>query len=83
MSTNSQSAVNVPNTIGPKRLQEGLPPLDLATIKDFLRFKASISEGRIDEELERVTADSLNTFAEWFFTGFTRVTSNPIPKKNK
>ena len=83
LSTDGQSAVNVPDTICPRRLQEGSPPLDLATIKDFLRFKASISEGRIDEELERATADSLNTFAEWFFAGFARVTGNPIPKEDR
>lgn len=64
LSTDGQPAVHVHDTIGPRRLQEGSPPLDLATIKDFLRFKASISGGRIDKELERATADSLNTFAE-------------------
>lgn len=83
LSTDGQSAVYVPGTMGPRRLQEGSPPLDLATIKVFLRFEASISEGRIDEELERATADSLNTFAEWFFAEFARVTGYPIPKEDK
>ena len=40
-----------------------------ATVKDFLRFHAATSKGKIQEE---VTCDSLNTFAEWFFAGFTR-----------
>jgi hypothetical protein len=83
LSTDGMSAVNVPDAMGPTSLQEGSPPLDIATIKDFLRFKASISEGRIDEELERTTADSLNAFAEWFFAGFARVTGNSIPKEDR
>lgn len=69
--------------MGPRRIQEGLPPLDIATIKDFLRYKASISDGRIDEELERPTVASLIAFAEWFFAGFARVTGNPIPKEDR
>jgi hypothetical protein len=69
LSTDGKSAVNVPNVI--------------ATIKDFLRFKASIGEGRIDEELELATADSLNAFAEWFFARFARVPSNFIPKEDR
>ena len=36
---------------------------DLATVKDFLRFKAAAGKGRI---VEQTTCDSLNTFAEWF-----------------
>ena len=83
LSTDGKSAVNVPDAVSPTSLQEGLRPLDIATIKDFLRFKASISEGRIDEELERAMADSLNAFAEWFFAGFARVTGNPIPKEDR
>ena len=69
--------------MSPISLQEGSPPLDIATIKDSLRIKASISEGRIDEELERVTADFLNAFAEWFFAGFAWVTSNSILKEDR
>ena len=38
------SAVDVSHTTGAQSLREGLPPLDLATIKDFLRFIASVSE---------------------------------------
>src|ERR1700722_9524350 len=43
---------------------------DLATVKDFLRFKAAAGKDMIAEQ---TTCDSLNTFAEWFFAGFTRV----------
>jgi hypothetical protein len=34
---------------------------DLATVKDFLRFHAATSKGKIKKE---ITCDSLNTFAE-------------------
>ena len=44
---------------------------DLVTVKDFLRFHAAASKGKIKE---KINPDSLNTFAEWFFAGFSRVT---------
>ena len=47
---------------------------DLVTVKDFLRFHAATSKGKIRE---KITCDSLNTFAEWFFAGFSRVTDTP------
>ena len=47
---------------GVRDLRKGGTPPDLATIKDFLRFHAAISRGRIDGR--RTTADSLNAFAE-------------------
>ncbi|KAL9045573.1 MAG: hypothetical protein Q9214_001404 [Letrouitia sp. 1 TL-2023] len=61
--------------------KEGLPPLDLATIKDFLRFHVAISRGRVDDE--RITVDSVNTFTEWYFAGFARVTGNLIDKEDR
>lgn len=78
-----QSAVDICHTVGAQRLREGLPPLDLATIKDFLRFIASVSDGIIDDETELVTVDSMNTFAEWFFAGFARVTGNRIEEEDR
>ena len=83
LGTDGQSADSVPDAMISRSLEEGSPPLDIATIKDFLRFKASVSEGRIDKERERTTPDSLNAFAEWFFAGFARVSGNPIPKEDK
>ena len=65
-----------------RRLQKGLPPLDLATIKDFLRYITATSKGRLDDK-KRVTVASINIFAEWFFTGFARVTGNGIDKEDK
>lgn len=81
--SDKQSAVDVSHTTGAQSLREGLPPLDLATIKDFLRFIASVSDGIIDDETELVTADSMNTFAEWFFAGFARVTGNRIEEEDR
>ena len=52
-------------------LSENVEAPDLATVKDFLRFQAATGQGMI---VKRITCDSLNTFAEWFFAGFTRVT---------
>jgi len=44
------------------------------TLPDFLRFHAATSNGKIQEE---VTYNSLNTFAEWFFADFNRITDTP------
>jgi hypothetical protein len=52
-------------------LRKNVEAPDLATVKDFLRFHAAASKGKIKE---KITTDSLNTFAEWFFAGFSRVT---------
>jgi len=81
--SDEQAAVDVSYTAGAQRLREGLPPLDLTTIKDFLRFIASVSDGIIDDENKLVTADSMNTFAEWFFAGFARVTGSRIEEKDR
>jgi hypothetical protein len=56
---------------------KGVDAPDLATVKDFLRFL-----GIMDKE-GRIMADSLNTFAEWFFAGFTRVTSTPTDERDR
>jgi len=49
-------------------------------MKDFLRFYAASSKGKIKT---KITADSLNAFAEWFFAGFSRVTGTPTDKKER
>ena len=77
------AAVDVPYTIGARSLRKGLPPLDLATIKDFLRFIIATSRGVIDNGQQKVTVDSMNTFAEWFFAGFARVTGNRINEEDR
>ena len=55
-------------------LRKNVEAPDLAAVKDFLRFHAATSNGKIQEE---VTCNSLNTFAEWFFAGFSRATDTP------
>ncbi|KAI9767334.1 MAG: hypothetical protein M1840_005743 [Geoglossum simile] len=56
-------------------LRKELPCPDLATAKDFLCFHIALSRGRIKG---KITVGSVNTFAEWFFAGFTRVTGTVI-----
>ena len=46
-------------------------------MKDFLRFHSAASRGKI---VEKITANSVNTFAEWFFAGFERGTGTLIDK---
>ena len=55
-------------------LRKNVEVPDLAAVKDFLRFHAATSKGKIAEIM---TCDSLNTFAEWFFAGFSRATGTP------
>jgi hypothetical protein len=40
-------------------------------VKDFLRFYITTSRPQLTD---KPTVDSINTVAEWFFAGFTRVT---------
>ena len=56
-------------------LRKGAPCPDLVTTKDILRFHIALSRGRIKD---KTTVDSVKTFAEWFFAGFTRVTGTII-----
>jgi len=79
----NNSAVDALYIMEARSLREDLPPLDLVTIKDFLRFIVATSQEIIDDEQKKITVDSINTFAEWFFAGFARVTSNRIDKKNR
>ena len=61
-------------------LQQGVKAPDLATIKDFFRFYIATSCGRI---VAKPTPDSINTIAEWFFAGFTRITGTEINEKDR
>jgi hypothetical protein len=56
-------------------LPKEAPCPDLAATKDFLRFHIALSRGRIKDKM---IVDSVKTFAEWFFAGFTRVTGTVI-----
>ena len=75
------AAVDVCHATRPQHPGEGVFPLDLATIKNFLRFHVAISRGRIDDE--RITIYSENTFAERFFAGFAQATVNLINKEDR
>jgi len=41
--SDNDAAVDICHATGARRLGEGVPPLDFATIKDFLRFHVAIS----------------------------------------
>ena len=58
-----QRGLPVPNetAVRERVLQKHVEAPDLITVKDFLRFHAAISKGKIKE---RITCDSLNTFAK-------------------
>ena len=58
--SDNDAAIVLYHTTMPQCLREGLPPPDLATVKDFLRFHVAISRRRIDDE--RISVDSGNTF---------------------
>ena len=61
-------------------LGKGVEVPDLAALKDFLWFQASVMRGKV----KKIPADeSLNSFAEWFFAGFTRVTGTVIGKTER
>ena len=61
-------------------LGEGVTAPDIVVIKDFFRFFATISHRKIKD---RMTADSLNTNAEWVFAGFKRLTGTGIYKEDR
>jgi hypothetical protein len=51
-------------------LRSGIGAPNLATVKDFLRFYIATSQPIL---ANIPTVDSINTVAEWFFVGFTRI----------
>ena len=63
-------------------LEEGSPAPDIATLMDFVRFHAAIGKGNIDNK-KLITADSSNTFMEWFFAGFARVTGTQVDEEDR
>jgi hypothetical protein len=77
-----QRGLPIPNEADARMycLRKGVDAPDLATVKDFLRFCIATSRGKI---VVKPTADSANTFAEWFFAGFTRITGTPIDEQDR
>ena len=62
-----------------KGLQKGYPIPNLATIKDFVRFYVSSTDGILTL---RPTKSSVLNFAERFFAGYTRITKSVFDKKD-
>ena len=59
------------DTVREDCLGKGVSAPNIEIVEDFLRFYIASSRGRISD---RPTVASVNTIAEWFFAGFTRVT---------
>jgi hypothetical protein len=49
-------------------------------VKGYLRFRAATSRSKV---VEKLTADCLNAFAEWFFTDFSRVIGTPTDEDER
>lgn len=64
-----------------QRLRRSVAAPDLATLKDFIRFYIATSRPCLDAE--RLTVDSVNIIAEWFFAGFTRVTGTDTVEEER
>ena len=62
-------------------LRSGIDGPDLTTVKDFLRFYIATSRPCLDAD--KPTVDSINTVAEWFFAGFTRVTGTDADEEER
>jgi hypothetical protein len=60
-------------------LRPGAAAPDLVTLKDFFRFYIATSR----PQLTSPPADSINTVAEWFFAGFTRVTGTDTNEEER
>ena len=61
-------------------LREGVDAPDLTFLKNFFRFLVATSRSKI---VEIPTADSVNTFAEWLFASFHRITGTPIDEGHR
>ena len=61
-------------------LRVGVAAPDLATVKDFFRFYIATSSPKIANV---PTVESINTVAEWFFAGFTRVTGTDTDEEER
>ena len=77
-----QEGLSVPDeaVVRERVLGANVEASDHVTVKDFLRWHAAISQGKI---VEKATCDSLNTIAEWFFAGFSRVIGTPTLKDDR
>lgn len=83
LASNGAAVADACLTIENRRLRKGLPPPNIATTKDFLRFIVATSRGRIDDKHNKITVKSLIANAEWFFAGFARVTGNGAKEEDR
>ena len=63
-------------------LEEGSCPPDIGMLMDFARFHAALGDGRIHDG-GLITAESSNTFMEWFFAGFARITGTQVDEEDR
>ena len=63
-------------------LYRGIDAPDYIIIKDFFHFHIALSHRKIDER-ERPTINLINTFIEWFYAGFKRITGISINKEER
>ena len=61
-------------------LNEGATAPNLVTLKDFVRFFAALSRGRIKD---KPTADSINSTLEFFFAGFAKITGTTVHEDDR
>ena len=61
-------------------LRPGIEAPDLVAVKDFLRFYIATSRPQL---VNVPTTESINTVAEWFFAGFTRVTGTDTNEEER
>jgi hypothetical protein len=74
-----EHGVSIPSqqSVRDQYLGPGTPLLDLAKVKDFLRFYIQSSEPRL---ADRPTTDSMGLISECLFAGFTCVTGTIVPE---
>ena len=79
-STGKSSSDNASRTAS--ILEVGSRPPNIGMLMDFVRFHAALGDGRIHDG-GLITADLSNTFMEWFFAGFARVTGTQIDEEDR
>lgn len=78
--SDNATAVDVCHATGPQRLEEGVLPLDLplSNVSFAITLPSAGEESTTNE-----SPSSVNTFAEWFFAEFARVTDQLINEEDR
>ena len=74
--------VHRPEDAAAPLLQKGSSPPSVSILMNFVRFHAAIGKSRIDGD-GLITVESSNTFIEWFFAGFERVTGSQVAEDDR